>query len=67
MKINFVIFNVFAVLFCTVDGWRRMTIILTDSILSSAKISRTPRIVLLTHAQTNVPSVLCIDIGDIDC
>ena len=37
MKRNFVIFNVFAVLFCTVEGWRRMTIILTDSILSSAK------------------------------
>ena len=30
MKRNFVIFNVFAVLFCTVEGWRRMTIILTD-------------------------------------
>ena len=54
IKRNFVIFNVFAVLFCTVEGWRRMTIILTDSILSSAKISR---FVYSTHC----PSDACPD------
>ena len=54
MKINFVIFNVFTVLFCTVEGWRRMTIILTDSILSSAKISR-------FAYSTHCPSDACAD------
>ena len=54
IKRNFVIFNVFAVLFCTVKGWRRMTIILTDSILSSARISR-------FAYSTHCPSDACAD------
>ena len=75
IKRNFVIFNVFAVLFCTVEGWRQMTIILTDIVYQlitqfyvwlKSRDSRTPRIVLLTHAQTNVLSVLSQSLSFLD-
>ena len=54
IKRNFVIFNVFAILFCTVEGWRRMTIILTVQFWVRLKISR---IAYSTHC----PSDACAD------